>query len=135
MIFFVLVLIFASVFIGLNINNTCTIWFIKNFENVHVFLIVFIALGVGILLMLPFCFSRLSHKSKKMKEEKELSSKTKKTKAMEKSNAAEKARSLEKSSAMENASVVEKASVVETHGKVDKSSNPNDKKDNVVHLV
>lgn len=110
MIFFVLILIFASVFIGLNIDNTCTIWLIKEFTEVPVFLVVFIALGVGVLLMLPFCFARASYRGKKIKGEAEKQTQGKKTKSVEKTP-------------------------VENSVKPGAASTSDEKKDNVVHLV
>ncbi|NLM00026.1 MAG: hypothetical protein GX220_01035 [Treponema sp.] len=68
-IFFVIFIVIICLFIGFNLNNVCSIWlFGKVLENVPVFLIVFISVGIGALLMLPFCFSKKTPKKQKAEQ-------------------------------------------------------------------
>ncbi|HPX25819.1 MAG TPA: hypothetical protein PLG87_03360 [Treponemataceae bacterium] len=59
LIFFILVLILATLFIGFNLDNACNVSFgVYTFENVPVFMSILLAFAAGILVMIPFLLFR-----------------------------------------------------------------------------
>lgn len=60
LLFIMLCVVFATVFIGFNLENTCNVslFGIHTFEHVPVFMSILIAFSAGILLMFPFTFGK-----------------------------------------------------------------------------
>ncbi len=57
LILFIIVVVLVTVFIGFNLENACSVWlFFRTFDNVPVFITIFAAFALGVLVMLPFTF-------------------------------------------------------------------------------
>lgn len=54
LIVFLLIVVFLAFFIGFNLDNVCTIWLFKLFENVPVSVLVFLSFAAGIVCSLIF---------------------------------------------------------------------------------
>ena len=65
LILFILVLILATFFIGLNLDNVCNVSFgVYTFESVPVFMSILLSFAAGILVMVPFLLFRSRKKTK-----------------------------------------------------------------------
>lgn len=53
---FLLLIVFLAFFVGKNLSNFCTIWFFKNYTNLSVATLVFIAFASGIAVALIVLF-------------------------------------------------------------------------------
>lgn len=66
LIFFILVLILVTLFIGFNLENACNISFgVYTLENVPVFMSILLSFALGILVMIPFLLFRPRNKKQK----------------------------------------------------------------------
>lgn len=81
LILFILVLILATFFIGLNLDNACNVSFgVYTFEDVPIFMSMLLSFAAGILVMIPFLLFRPRGKSSKKTEFKSSSSQSSVTK-------------------------------------------------------
>ena len=61
----VLVLVvLVAVCTGFNLENTCTIWFFRNFDNIPVFAALLVSFLAGVVVTLPFTFIKGNKKDK-----------------------------------------------------------------------
>lgn len=59
LILFIIIVVLVTVFIGFNLENACSVWlFFRTFDNVPVFITIFAAFALGVLVMLPFTFGK-----------------------------------------------------------------------------
>ncbi len=66
LLFFILVLVLATLFIGFNLDNSCNVSFgVYTFENVPVFMSILLSFAAGILVMIPFLLIKPRVKSAK----------------------------------------------------------------------
>lgn len=80
------VIIFMAFFIGKNLDYTTTIWFFKDYNEVSVIVLVFIAFAVGIILALICLMTSKILKEARENEELEAKVKVKKAKKAKKVN-------------------------------------------------
>lgn len=86
LILFLVIIIFLAFFVGKNLLNVCTIWFFKEFTDISVAMLVFIAFGCGIVFSLLLLF--ISHVKKTFeKSDYETSETDKKTQKLKKAEA------------------------------------------------
>ena len=70
LILFLVILGIVIFFIGFNLSNVSDIAFgFHTFSDVPIFISLFISFAAGVLVMLPFCFSRSKKSKRKLKSE------------------------------------------------------------------
>lgn len=70
LIIFLAIIVFLAFFVGKNLLNVCTIWFFKNYVDISVAMLVFIAFGAGIVFsLLLLFFSKMKKAFAKDEEE------------------------------------------------------------------
>ena len=63
LIFFVIVVVLATIFVGFNLGNACDVSLIfHDFKNVPVFITIIVSFLLGIIVMLPFAFGKKNRK-------------------------------------------------------------------------
>jgi len=71
LIFFTIILVLITIFIGFNLENTCNVWlFYTSFENVPIFISTIIAFALGVFVMIPFTLRKKHSVPEKQKTEK-----------------------------------------------------------------
>lgn len=71
LILFLVIIVFLAFFVGKNLLNVCTIWFFKDFTDISVAMLVFVAFGAGIVFSLLLLF--VSRMKKLFKSEEDAS--------------------------------------------------------------
>lgn len=79
LIFFTIILVCITIFIGFNLENTCNVWlFYTSFENVPIFISTIIAFALGVFVMIPFVLLKNRSSDEKQKVEKQKAEKKQK---------------------------------------------------------
>lgn len=65
----VLLMAFAAVFTGFNLDNKCNIWLFHVFNDVPVYVTIFSSFIAGVFIMIPFTVGKGSRKSEKKSRE------------------------------------------------------------------
>lgn len=90
LLFILILVVFLAFFVGNNLSNLCTFWFLKTYTDLPVTILVFFAFGAGIVLsLLCVLFAKLRKSKDDAVEEKHAKLQAKVKKAEEKAKAVE----------------------------------------------